>query len=129
MEKFENQEGKTLHSLGGRTIIQYENNLVVKSGDIRAHEVQTLEFIAAKTTIPIPKVHHVHYEDGKVMAIVKDYIPGKSLDEAWDSLDPHQKLSIANDLQFYMSQLRKLKGDCMGAIDPWSGYNWPNFFN
>ncbi|KAJ5109907.1 hypothetical protein N7532_002552 [Penicillium argentinense] len=116
MEQFENQEGTTLHSLGSRTIIRYENNLVVKSGDIRAHEAQTLQFIAAKTTIPVPKVHNIHYEDGKVMAIVMDYIPGKRLDEAWDTLDSHQKLSIANELHSYLSQLRKLKGDYIGAI-------------
>lgn len=117
MEQFENQEGKTLHSLGRRTIIRYENNLVVKSGDIRAHEAQTLEFIAAETTIPVPKVHHIQYEDGKVIAIVMDYMPGKRLDEAWDSLDSHQKLSIADELHYYMSQLRKLKGDYIGAIN------------
>lgn len=117
MDQFKNQEGTTLHSLGGRTIIRYENNLVVKSGDLRAHEAQTLRFIAAKTTIPVPKVHHIHYEDGKVVAIVMDYIPGKRLDEAWDTLDSHQKLSIANELHSYMNQLRELKGDYIGAID------------
>ena len=116
MEQFKNQEGTTLHSLGGRTIIRYENNLVVKSGDLRAHEARTLQFIAAETTIPVPKVHHIHYEDGNVVAIIMDYIPGKRLDEAWDTLDSNQKLSIANELHSYLDQLRQLKGNCIGAI-------------
>lgn len=89
----------------------------MKSGDLRAHEAQTLQFIAANTTIPVPKVHHIHYKNGKVVAIIMDYIPGKRLDEAWDSLDSHQKLSIANELRSYMNQLRTLKGDYIGAID------------
>jgi hypothetical protein len=46
-----------------------------------------------------------------------DYKPGKRLDEAWDTLDSHQKLSIANELHSYMNQLRELKGDYIGAID------------
>lgn len=49
--------------------------------------------------------------------MVMDYIPGKRLDEAWDTLDSHQKLSIANELYSYMNQLRELKGDYIGAID------------
>lgn len=117
MDRFKTQEGTTLHSLGGRTIIRYENDLVVKSGDLRDHEAQTLRFIAAKTTIPVPKVHDILYEDGKVVAIVMDYVPGKRLDEAWETLDSHQKLSIANELHSYMNQLRELKGSYIGAID------------
>lgn len=118
MDEFKHQEGTTLHSLGDRTIIRYRD-VVVKSGHIQAHEAPTLKFIAEKTTIPVPKVHHVHCENGKVMAIVMDYIPGipgKRLDEAWDTLDSNQKLSIANELHSYLDQLRQLKGNCIGAI-------------
>ena len=116
MDKIQDQEGTTLHSLGSRTITRY-NDLVVKSGALRSHEAQTLRFIARNTTIPVPKVHDIHCEDGKVVAIVMDYIPGKRLDEAWDALDYHQKLSIADELHSYVNQLRKLKGDYIGAID------------
>ncbi|OQE17573.1 hypothetical protein PENSTE_c020G03124 [Penicillium steckii] len=116
MDQFKNQEGTTLHSLGNRSIIRY-NDLVVKSGSLRTQEAKTLRFIAENTSIPVPKVHHVHYENEKVVAIVMDYIPGKPLEEAWDNLDSHQKLSIANELHSYMKQLRDLKGDYIGAID------------
>jgi predicted Ser/Thr protein kinase len=89
--------------LSGHTIIRYDNNLVVKPGYLRAHEAQTLQFIAAKTTIFVPKVYHIHYEDGKIIAIVIDYIPGKRLNEVWDTLNSYQKLSIANELHSYMN--------------------------
>lgn len=64
-----------------------------------------------------PKVHDVRWEDDKLTAIVMDYMPGKPLDEIWDTLDPTQKLSIAKELHDYISQLRGLKGDYIGAVD------------
>ncbi|KAJ9485689.1 hypothetical protein VN97_g7656 [Penicillium thymicola] len=46
-----------------------------------------------------------------------DYIPGKRLDETWDTLDSSQKLSIADELHSYVNQLRELKGHYIGTID------------
>ncbi|CAI7642477.1 unnamed protein product [Penicillium bialowiezense] len=103
------QETTTLHALGNRT--------VTRTGQLRPQEAQTLHFIAEKTTIPVPKVHDVHWEDDKVVAIVMDYMPGMRLDKAWNALDSNQKLSIASELNGYLSQLRELKGDYIGAID------------
>ncbi|KAJ5811436.1 hypothetical protein N7474_007737 [Penicillium riverlandense] len=117
MNTTRNQEGTTIHSLCGRTITRLGNNPVVKSGDLRSHEAATLRCIAANTTIPVPKVHGIHWENGKVASFVMDYMPGKRLDEAWDTLDSNQKLSIADELHSYINQLRELKGDDIGAID------------
>ncbi|KAJ5481848.1 hypothetical protein N7475_000660 [Penicillium sp. IBT 31633x] len=117
MDSLDNQERTTLHSLCGRTVIRVGDNLVVKSGNLRSHEAQTLRFIATNTTIPVPKIHDIHWEDGKVVAIVMDYMPGKRLDEAWDTLHSDQKLSIASELHSYINQLRDLKGDYIRAID------------
>ncbi|GIJ82953.1 hypothetical protein Asppvi_001470 [Aspergillus pseudoviridinutans] len=116
MDTTEDQK-ETLHSLCGRTIVRISNNLVVKSGNIRSHEAQTLRFIAANTTIPVPKVHDIRWQDGQAESIVMDYMPGKRLDEAWPSLDSNQKLSIADELHSYINQLRNLKGDYIGAVD------------
>lgn len=45
------------------------------------------------------------------------YIPGKRLDEAWDTSDSHQKLFIADELTSHMNQFRELEDDyCIGAI-------------
>ena len=46
-----------------------------------------------------------------------DFMPGKQLDEAWSTLETHQKLCIADELHLYVSQLRELKGDYIGAVD------------
>ncbi|OQE22244.1 hypothetical protein PENFLA_c013G05316 [Penicillium flavigenum] len=116
-EATKDQEGTVLHSLSGRTVVRLGNNLVVKSGHLRPQEGSTLRFIAENTTIPVPKVHDIRCEDGKPVALVMDYMPGKRLDEAWDTLDSSQKLSIADELHSYVNQLRELKGHYIGAID------------
>ncbi|KAJ5796421.1 uncharacterized protein N7518_004961 [Penicillium psychrosexuale] len=115
-EATNDQEGTVLHSLCGRTVVRLGDNLVVKSGHLRPQEGEALRFIAANTTIPVPKVHDIRWKDGKVVALVMDYIPGKRLDEAWKTLDSSQKLSIAKELRSYMNQLRELKGDYIGAV-------------
>ncbi|KAJ5629508.1 Aminoglycoside phosphotransferase [Penicillium herquei] len=53
------KEAKIIHQLFDRTVTRVRENLVVKSGKLRSHEAQTLCFIAANTTIPVPKVHDI----------------------------------------------------------------------
>ncbi|KAJ6012454.1 hypothetical protein N7522_002809, partial [Penicillium canescens] len=95
-----------LHSLGGRTVVRVDNGLVVKSGHIRPHEAETLRFIANNTMIPFMISAGRITEDDQVIAIMMDYVPGKRLDEAWDTLDSDQKLAIADQLHPYNNQLR-----------------------
>lgn len=59
-----------------------------------------MRFVAANT-IPVPKVDDIRWEDGKFVALVMDYMPGKRLDKAWDNLDSSQKPSIADELHSY----------------------------
>lgn len=93
-------EEETLHSFSARKVVRVSESLVVKSGpNLRPHEAQTLRSIAANTTIPVPKVHDVRRAGGKVTEIVMDYMPGKRLDEAWNTLDHEQKLSITGELR------------------------------
>ena len=115
-EMVDTQEGTVLHSLSGRTVFRLGDNLVVKSGHIRPQEGEALRFVAANTTIPVPKLHDIRWEDGKIIAIVMDYMPGKRLDEVWKTLEFNQKLSIADELHSYMNQLRELKGDYIGGV-------------
>lgn len=59
----------------------------------------------------------MRWEDGEVVGIVMDYMPGKPLEAVWDTLSPNQKQSIAEQLRGYICQLRNLKGDYIGAVD------------
>jgi hypothetical protein len=56
-----------------------QHNLVVKSGNLRSHEAQTLRFIKANTTIPVPKVDDIHWQDDQIVSFVKDYMPGRRM--------------------------------------------------
>ncbi|KAJ5740190.1 Aminoglycoside phosphotransferase [Penicillium malachiteum] len=111
------EDPKIIHQLFDHTVTRVSENLVVKSGKLRSHEARTLCFITANTTIPVPKVHNVRWENDQAVAITMDYMPGKRLDQAWETLDSDQKLSIAKELHSYINQLRELKGHYIGAVD------------
>lgn len=116
--KVRDDEGEVIHTFHRRKIVRISEDLVVKkAADLRVHEASNLRFIAANTTIPVPKVHDVRWEDGKVVGIVMDYMPGRCLDDVWNALRPDQKKSIAEQLRGFVCQLRGLKGDYTGAVD------------
>ncbi|KAJ5476771.1 hypothetical protein N7475_002500 [Penicillium sp. IBT 31633x] len=116
--KVTDDEGEVLYTFHRRKIVRISEHLVVKNADdIPVHEAPTLRFIAENTTIPVPKVHDIRTENDKVVGIVMGYMPGKPLDEVWDTLSSSQKQSIAEQLRGYISQLRNLKGNYIGAID------------
>ncbi|OAX78622.1 hypothetical protein ACJ72_07068 [Emergomyces africanus] len=111
-------EGEVLYCMGRSKVVRLGKDRVVKSApDLRIQEADTLRFIAANTTIPVPKVHDVHWKDGKVAAIVMDYMPGQQLDKAWANMNHDQKLSVTRELHGYVSQLRNLKGDYIGGLN------------
>ena len=71
-----------------------------------------MEFIAAITVIPVPRVHAARWSDNKkkFSEFVIDYIPGESLDKAWEKLTHDQRVATCHQLRGYLSQLRELKG-------------------
>lgn len=107
---FTKQPGYAIHSLFGRKIIRISKYLLEISGNyLRLH--------AENTTIPVSKVHDVRWQDSTVM----DYMPGRGFDEIRDTLNADQ-LSITGQLHYYISKLRDLKGNYIGAVD--SGKEW-----
>ncbi|OQD84398.1 hypothetical protein PENANT_c013G00197 [Penicillium antarcticum] len=54
-------------------------------------EVRNMHLVAEKTMIPVPGIHEVCRQEGKegnkVAAILRNYVPGKPFDEAWDALN------------------------------------------
>lgn len=117
------EEGEVLHAWINRKVVRISEKLVVKKRttevvSLESYEVSNLRFVAASTTIPVPKVHDVRWEDGKVAGIVMDYMPGTPLDKVWKTLSSDEKQSIIEDLRGYVSQLQNLKGSpYIGAID------------
>lgn len=60
MEKEETDKGEEIYSSDDIVKVVRFNNLVVKSGrKIKMIKPQNLRFVAANTTIPVPKVHEI----------------------------------------------------------------------
>lgn len=77
-----------------------------------------MRFIAEHTSIPVPEVHKIETDqDGKVLKIHMDYMPGTPLDEAWSTMTEVEKRSVAEDLLKYVREMRSLKGNYIGAAD------------
>lgn len=73
-----------------------------------------MRYIAEKTTIPIPHVQEIQIHDSDVKSILMNYIEGRTLQNAWSSMIPSQKMSVAQELHGYIKQLRGLKHEHRG---------------
>lgn len=77
-----------------------------------------MQFIATNTSIPVPRVYETRFSGKRKSSyIVMDYMPGESLDEAWPKLTHDQRISICHELRGYLSQLQKLKGKRIEAVN------------
>ncbi|KAJ5878513.1 hypothetical protein N7455_001978 [Penicillium solitum] len=94
-----------------RKIIRVAENRLLKYGRSQNIELEAenMRYIAENTTIPIPHVHEIQIHDGGVKSILMDYIEGQTLQDAWSSMIPSQKISVAQELHGYIQQLRALK--------------------
>lgn len=83
-------------------------NRVVK-WPCEAPELEALRYVAANTTIPIPKVYHSHRWHGK-LAIEMEYFKGcETLWGCWRSLSQTQKDDVVNAIASYVEQLQNLE--------------------
>ncbi|KKZ64097.1 hypothetical protein EMCG_01594 [[Emmonsia] crescens] len=92
-------------------IIRLNEHRVLKSAITNPTETEAMEFVAANTTIPVPKVYETRWSDNRAdtSQIVMEYIPGQSLDKVWGKLTHNKRMSICHQLRDYLSQLAKLK--------------------
>ncbi|KAG6006698.1 hypothetical protein E4U21_006773 [Claviceps maximensis] len=79
----------------------------VIKGPCRPTEVEAMRYVAAHTTVPIPKLFAVHIDDGYIY-IEMSYIKGQTLGKAWDSLSTDQRNSISAEIKQHVSSLRQL---------------------
>lgn len=64
------EEGEVLHAWINRKVVRISEKLVVKKRttevvSLESYEVSNLRFVAASTTIPVPKVHDVRWKMAK----------------------------------------------------------------
>ena len=77
-------------------------------GYLDSRETETMRFIAANTTIPVPKVYETWWnpEPEKGSQFIMEYMPGQPLERVWKTLNHEQRLSIYEQLRGYLSQLK-----------------------
>ncbi|KAI0333962.1 hypothetical protein GY45DRAFT_1318823 [Cubamyces sp. BRFM 1775] len=84
-------------------------NLVIKKGDAPtlAFEAEAIAFVAAHTTIPVPRVRYSWYE-GQDGSLIMDHIEGIQLKRAWRDMSMPQKLSVMRRITGFVEQLRAI---------------------
>jgi aminoglycoside phosphotransferase (APT) family kinase protein len=97
---------------GHPKIIRLDEHRVLKSAVTDCRETDAMEFIAANTTIPVPRVYETRFSSNgrKASEIVMEYIPGEPLDKAWANLTHEQRVSTCRELNGYLTQLQKIPG-------------------
>lgn len=107
-----------LYEKHDRRIVRLDYDRVKKiGGRLRNHEVDNMLWVAENTTIPIPKIYEAKYEDGKLVAIIMEYIPGIALSKVWNDFTDVEKETTKRELQDYMAQLRIPRGNYVGAAN------------
>ncbi|KAH0038589.1 kinase-like protein, partial [Aureobasidium melanogenum] len=92
--------------------------IVPRLGEERLlNEAAALDFIAANTTIPVPKVLTCFEDDGAVY-LITEVIDARRMDELSDS----DRAVVAEELESYTAQLHGLRssslGGCTGLVIP-----------
>ncbi|PNP75959.1 hypothetical protein FNYG_10819 [Fusarium nygamai] len=101
---------KNGYKLAFSPVYRIDPKTVVKT-HTRMAEAETMRFIRANTSIPVPEVQNAYRDDttGHTV-IIMDYVEGKMLKDAWPAYSDAERESV-------ISQLRGFKGDFIGCID------------
>ncbi|KAI0141778.1 kinase-like protein [Xylariaceae sp. FL1272] len=100
-------------------VFKIDAKTVVKSSTfIRLAEAETMRYVRARTSIPVPEVYDAYIdEDSGHTRIVMEFVEGIELEEAWDTYQDSDKESVIAQLKGYMDELRAMEGDFIGAVD------------
>ncbi|EIW56564.1 uncharacterized protein TRAVEDRAFT_87238, partial [Trametes versicolor FP-101664 SS1] len=93
--------------------------LIVKRGQgVRPVEATMMDFVRARTSIPVPTVHlvftrieNMDIPQHVTTYIVMDCIPGPTLQYLWATMDAPTKTSVLAQLQSYLRELRSIPAD------------------
>ncbi|KAI0355812.1 kinase-like protein [Trametes cingulata] len=93
-------------------------DLLLKVGDDRsAPEADTIRFVRANTSIPVPYVIVSDRAFGKTYMLMRK-AEGVSLNSAWRTLDAEQRAEVVEQLRSFVAQLRTLSPslDCHHTV-------------
>ncbi|TFK95187.1 kinase-like domain-containing protein [Pterulicium gracile] len=85
------------------------SGLVLKTGqhDAVSAELEALSFVAAHTSIPVPRVRY-HWQDKGDASVIMQFMEGEMLQRVWADLSPAQRRHVMQTLSGFVDQLRLL---------------------
>ncbi|KAL4956526.1 kinase-like protein [Aspergillus filifer] len=84
----------------------------------RLTEAETLRFVRANTSLPVPEVYDAYIDDELERGvIVMQYIDADALQDIWENMDVAEQDAIIAQLRGYMDELRAIRGAFVGPID------------
>ncbi|OAX82737.1 hypothetical protein ACJ72_02906 [Emergomyces africanus] len=104
--------------VGVPQVTRLDEHRVLKESRHDRREIDTMQFIAANTSIPVPKIYSTKFDEEKnVSYIVMEYMDGEPLNKAWISLTGDQRTSTCRQLVEYLTQLQMLTGERIEAVN------------
>ncbi|KKZ60188.1 hypothetical protein EMCG_05110 [[Emmonsia] crescens] len=108
--------------LGGRpNVLRLDEHRVLKTNYPDRGEADILRFVAAHTTIPVPRVYDTKLESSRREAttsyMVIEYMPGLRLDKAWVKLTESQRVATCHQLVEYLAQLQPLTSNRIEGLN------------
>ncbi len=92
----------------GSACVRISNHLVVKTSPwVHLTEAATMQFVAAHTSIPVPRVYCAFVRKNHAF-IVMDRVPGVSIATAWKTLTGAERDAIFAELRGMFDELRAL---------------------
>lgn len=108
----------SIESIIDRRIVLQRDDNIRKS--VRVHlsdlcaEKDALELVRANTSIPVPRVYD-YYKSAGFEHLVMERLPGMTLEEAWPTLEVHEKERIADEVVAFLDEIRKLRSPYIKA--------------
>lgn len=122
-----------IYEIGATTVVRLSKALLLKCGEsVLPCEAKTLQLVAEKTAVPVPRVHRSFQVKDDSMYfgtrgyIVMDYIDGENLGDCWKRLTSEQKKDVVRQTADIMKQLQATVLEDAGPLG--GGYCRGRFF-
>jgi aminoglycoside phosphotransferase len=101
----------SMDSIIDRQVVLQTDNTILKSVRIPNSnlfaEKEALELVKANTSIPVPRAYD-YYKTEEFEHLVIEKMPGITLEEAWLTLEVHEREEIADQVVAFLDEMRKL---------------------
>ncbi|KAF9030414.1 kinase-like domain-containing protein [Rhodocollybia butyracea] len=101
------RELRTLPQIKRSSVIRISPQYIMKGGPfVRPVEAQTMAFVLAHTSIPVPKIRKTLLDTEGNVYIIMDFIDASELN--WSGLGKEQRESVMQQLGRYLGELRSI---------------------